>query len=166
VSDSLSVRTLKAAGFGGLLLLLACGSPKNRHPVSAADPRTGPFRPRPETIAAGTPADSTQIIVADFDGNGLLDTLCLAQRAQPADGEDMATRHIRVTIIRRRGGERVSSTLIDEVWATEGRVMAEVSDRSSPPTIAVGVPDTDERLWYHWDGAAFRVIANPVPGYE
>jgi len=123
-----------------------------------------PFRVKETPVTDSGP---DQVLVADFNGDGVPDTLRLYQSepSQPAGSESVQSRQIRVTIATGGPGARVF-TVVDETWAVDGKVAVSVVSDRTPPPFAVGVPNSDERYWYQWDGQTFRQVGSVEQSYE
>lgn len=91
-----------------------------------------------------------------------MDTLKLFDRAEAPAGEEITNRQVRVTIAGRRG----RFTVVDEVWAIEGRLGVALTGSEPPPAFMVGVLNSGEKYWYRWDGSGYRVIGAGEPGFE
>ena len=109
------------------------------------------------------------MLAADFDGDGIPDTLRLFRSetgpapAAPAAG--MRSVKVRVTIA--GGGPRPRSfTVVDETWVVDGRIAVTLAGGPAPPVFAVGVPNSEECYWYRWDGQAYGQVGAVGGSYE
>jgi hypothetical protein len=123
-----------------------------------------PFRVQAESVVATEGPRPVQTLVADLDGDGTPDTLCLYEQATdlPATSEDVPNQHIRITIHARRG----NFTVVDEDWAVDGKVSVLLSDTRRPPIFGVGASGTGEFSWYQWDGKTYSATSASEPGLE
>jgi len=150
------------------LNLAACRHAGDRPQKKAAEPfrvhAEGVSPKRAESLATTAWPQPVQTEVADLDGDGTPDTLCLYEQATdlPATSEDVLNQHIRLTIHTRRG----SFTVVDEDWAVDGKVSVLLSDTRRPPIFGVGESGAGEFSWFQWDGKTYRAASASEPGLE
>jgi hypothetical protein len=161
-------------GWAGWLLVTATGCRSSTEREGAKTKRFArePFRVRSEGGAQSAPAavssEPDQVLIADFDGDGRLDTLRLCQQISPNSllADSVQSRHVRVVISGWSNSGPVQVTVLDEVWAIEGKIAVSLAPGRVPPVFAVGVPDSYECYWYQWDGTSYRVTTSVEPGQE
>jgi hypothetical protein len=144
-----------------LALGLGCGQAK-KSPAG----RAGPFRAVTDSVLPQPDVGPVQILAADFDSDGQVDTLELYQSDnKELSSRDVVVRRIRAQVVM-HAGRRECLTVLDEDWSLEGKVAACLVTGEAGPQFAVGVLETDEKFWYQWNGHAFEVVRAPGTGFE